>query len=188
MLQVVHYCPCAQGCLSSIPEWLPTSGPHHSGHEMFWEADQGWHLCLLTSLHGPAAVHLPAKKIYTVSQVLHSSLSHLESRKGGYVRMLFIDFSSPKELGWAGPEHLDLRWVWTPPLCSWILDFLTTRPQVIRVGRHTSRSPTLNTGSPQGHILSPLLYSLYTHDCVARSSSNTIIKFTDDSVGGPDLW
>jgi len=29
-----------------------------------------------------------------VSQVLHSSLSHLDSPKGGYVRMLFIDYSS----------------------------------------------------------------------------------------------
>jgi len=29
-----------------------------------------------------------------VSQVLHSSLSHLDSCKGGYVRMLFINYSS----------------------------------------------------------------------------------------------
>ncbi len=31
-------------------------------------------------------------------------------------------------------------------------------------------------------ILSPLLYSLYTYDCVATSDSTTIIKFADDTV------
>jgi len=51
-----------------------------------------------------------------------------------------------------------------------------------RVDKHTSRPLTLNTGSPKCCILSPILYSLYTHDCVARSSSNTIVKFADDTV------
>ena len=31
-------------------------------------------------------------------------------------------------------------------------------------------------------MLSPLRYSLFTHDCVARHDSNTIIKFADDTT------
>ena len=31
-------------------------------------------------------------------------------------------------------------------------------------------------------MLSPLLYSLFTHDCTARHNSNTIIKFSDDTT------
>ena len=31
-------------------------------------------------------------------------------------------------------------------------------------------------------MLSPLLYSLFTHDCVATHSSNTIGKFADDTT------
>ena len=31
-------------------------------------------------------------------------------------------------------------------------------------------------------MLSPFLYSLFTHDCTARHDSNTIIKFADDTT------
>ena len=64
-------------------------------------------------------------------------------------------------------------------LCNWILDFPTGRPQVVRVGNNTSATLILNTGAPQGSVLSPLLYSLFTHDCTARHNSNTVIKFAD---------
>ena len=36
--------------------------------------------------------------------------------------------------------------------------------------------------SSQQCVLSPLLYSLFTHDCVAKHISNTIIKFADDTT------
>jgi hypothetical protein len=47
---------------------------------------------------------------------------------------------------------------------------------VVKVGNNTSNSLILNRGAPQGCVLSPLLYSLFTHD------SNSIIKFTDDTT------
>ena len=54
--------------------------------------------------------------------------------------------------------------------------------KVVRLGNNTSATLTLNTGPPQGCVLSPLLYSLFTHDCVAKHESNTIIKFADDTT------
>jgi len=72
--------------------------------------------------------------------------------------MIYIDYSSA--FNTIVPSRLAGRMIelgLNTPLCAWILDFLTARPQVVRVGRHTPRSLTLNTGSPQGCVLSPLL-------------------------------
>ena len=66
--------------------------------------------------------------------------------------------------------------------CNWILDFLKGRPQVVRVGNNTSVTLILNMGAPQGCVLIPFLYSLFTHVCTAMHDSNTIIKFADDTT------
>ncbi|KAG5264795.1 hypothetical protein AALO_G00258100 [Alosa alosa] len=67
-------------------------------------------------------------------------------------------------------------------LCNWLLDFLCQRPQVVRVGNNISSSITLSTGAPQGCVLSPLLFTLLTHDCTATYSNNHIVKFADDTT------
>uniref|UniRef100_A0A6I8QMV9 Reverse transcriptase domain-containing protein n=1 Tax=Xenopus tropicalis TaxID=8364 RepID=A0A6I8QMV9_XENTR len=118
-----------------------------------------------------------------ISHLLHTRLSHLDTRGGNYVKMLFIDYSSafntiiPSTLI-TKLEYLGL----SPSLCQWIFDFLTGRPQAVRMGGQVSASLTLNTGAPQGCVLSPLLYSLYTFDCVATTNSTSITKFADDTV------
>ena len=48
------------------------------------------------------------------------------------------------------------------------------------MGTQTSSTLTLGTGSPQGCVLSPFLYSLYTHDGGPAHHSNVIVKFADD--------
>ncbi len=117
-----------------------------------------------------------------ISQVLHSSLTHIDSTNGNYVRLLVIEYTSaftivPTKLA-VKISDLSLN----TSLCDWIQDFLTARSQVVKVGQFTSKSITLNIGAPQGCVLSPLLYSLYTHDCVSSHSSTSIIKLADDTV------
>ena len=45
------------------------------------------------------------------------------------------------------------------------------------------KSPVLvsNTGAPQGCVLSPLLYTLYTNDCRSVDPSTQFVRFSDDT-------
>ena len=117
-----------------------------------------------------------------ISTALHSTLSHLDKRYT-YVRILFCDFSSafytikPSQLT---TKLCDLDN--DPSLHNWILDFLTNRPQAVRINDYTSSTLILNTGIPQGCVLSPILLSLFTNDCRSADGSNTIVKFADDTT------
>ncbi|KAK7901608.1 hypothetical protein WMY93_018377 [Mugilogobius chulae] len=117
-----------------------------------------------------------------IATVLHTLLEHLE-HKNTYARLLFVDYSSafntirPYKLR---PKLHQLGLNTT--LCNWIVDFLTNRTQSVRVGKNISSTLVVNTGAPQGCVLSPLLYTLYTHDCLASSASNLIVKFADDTT------
>ena len=117
-----------------------------------------------------------------ITAVLHCSLSHLEN-KDSYIMMLFVDYSSafntviPHKL-----THKLSTLGLHPTLCDWLLDFLTGRPQSVRIGNRTSASITTNIGTPQGCVLSPILYTLFTHDCVASDKDNIILKFADDTA------
>ena len=92
--------------------------------------------------------------------------------------MLFIDYSSAFNIIVSRKLITKLRTLGlNTSLCNWILDFL-----VIRVGNNTSATLILNTRATQVYILSPFLYFLFTHDCMARHDSNTIIKFADDTT------
>ncbi len=118
-----------------------------------------------------------------ISQVQHSSLTHTDSKNDNYVRLLFIEYSSafnaivPIKLA-VKLTDLNLN----SSLCNWNQDFLTGRPQVVKVGQFTSNSITLNVGAPHVCVLSALIYSLYTHDCVSSHSSTSIVTFADDTV------
>ena len=93
--------------------------------------------------------------------------------------MLFIDYSSALNTKLKIKlEALGLN----PARCNCVLDFLMGRPQVVRVGNNISTLLILNTGSPQRGVLSSLLYSQFTHDCVVMHVSNSIIKFADDTT------
>lgn len=91
--------------------------------------------------------------------------------------MLFIDYSSA--FNTIVPEQVGLQ---TPGPGSQRLSVHVHQRQTVRLGPHLSSSLSLSIGAPQGCVLSPLLYSLYTSDCIAAHPSNTVIKFADDTT------
>ncbi|KAK3523875.1 hypothetical protein QTP70_012940 [Hemibagrus guttatus] len=67
-------------------------------------------------------------------------------------------------------------------ICQWITSFLTDRHQLVKLGKFKSNSRTTSTGAPQGCVLSPLLFSLYTNDCTSTDPSIKLLKFADDTT------
>ena len=72
-------------------------------------------------------------------------------------------------------QHLDSR------VTNWVSSFLTGRTQRTIVNNILSTSITTNTGTPQGSVLSPLLFSVYTNRIRSEQSNITILKYADDT-------
>ncbi len=98
------------------------------------------------------------------SHILHSSLTHIDSSNGNFARLLFIDYSSA--FNTIVPIKLTSKLTGlglNTSLCDWIQDFLTGRPQVVKVGQYTSNSHHPERRSPAGLCPeSPALLSLHT--------------------------
>jgi hypothetical protein len=118
----------------------------------------------------------------TISITLHTAFCYLY-KMNTYVGMLFIYYSSAFNTIVPTKLIIKLRTLGlNTSFCNWILAFLTGHSHLVRVCNNTSATLILNSGAPQGCVLSPLLYSLFTHDSVAKHDCNTIIKFADDTT------
>ena len=99
---------------------------------------------------------------------------------------MFIDFSSafntiqphiliPKLQAMNIPNSISL----------WLLDFLVERPQFVFLQlKNTCVSSDMlitNTGAPQGTVLAPILFSIYTNDCTTIFENIPILKYADDT-------
>lgn len=110
------------------------------------------------------------------------ALAHLETA-GNAVRVMFFDFSSAfntirpallkGKLEKAGVDG---------SLTSWLMDYLTDRPQYVRLRGCESGVVVSSTGAPQGTVLSPFLFTIYTSDFTYDTESCHLQKFSDDSA------
>ena len=103
-------------------------------------------------------------------------------RSKAYVRTLFMDFSSTFNL--IQPHILlgKLRGMNVNPyLILWINDFLTNRSQRVRLMQSVSDIVYTNIGAPQGCVLSPVLFTLYTSDLRCNNATCSMVKYADDT-------
>ena len=107
---------------------------------------------------------------------------HLDKTKT-YARVLFVDFSSAFN---TIQPHILMEKLMNMNINSniilWLKDFLTGRLQYVRFKDSCSPVIEINTGAPQGCVLSALLFTLYTSDCQASHTKNVIMKYADDTV------
>ena len=61
-----------------------------------------------------------------------------------------------------------------------LVNYIINRTASIRIDSYTGPHSSLNSGVPQGVLLSPKLYNLYTHDLPTPLQSTEYIAFADD--------
>ena len=113
--------------------------------------------------------------------ILHNAFLHFD-KAGSNVRILFIDFSSA--FNTIQPHllalkllHLDVN----PKLILWIVNFLLPRTQSVCFQNSISSKSHTCIGAPQGTVLSPALFTLYTNDCQGITKT-PIVKYSDDTA------
>ncbi len=94
---------------------------------------------------GPSPVFIQNQQFHRGCHFHCPPLTHLEYNNT-YIRMLFVDFTSVFNI--ISCMNLIGKLITlglSTTLCNWILDFLTHRPQRIRIWGYTSSTPVINT-------------------------------------------
>eukprot|EP00663_Eupelagonemidae_sp_cell21sb_P000484 gene484-6877_t len=68
--------------------------------------------------------------------------------------------------------------------------YFSARRQCVTMGNYCSGWKTIETGVPQGAVLSPLLYALYSEDIESAVAGSSIVQYADDVTiiaSGPTL-
>ena len=116
--------------------------------------------------------------------LVHDIAKHLEI-SNSQVRVLFIDFSSAfntiqTHILVLLRKLLDMNV--NSNLIRWIHSYLTGRPQYTKLKGVKFKVIFTNTGTPQGCVISPLMFTLYTNDCRSAYQNCSIFKYADDTV------
>ena len=75
-------------------------------------------------------------------------------------------------------------------LLNWFRSYLSNRKQRVKVGTYFSDWRTIQSGIPQGSVLGPILFLIFTYD--SPSNSNYKLKYTTQVASFADdtkfLW
>ena len=138
---------------------------------MQWKCLKRWFLHTfrhrLLTLWIPYNLHTKNRSVEdAIPHVLNNIYVHLD-KPDISIRLMFYDYSSA--FNTIQPHILAQKMAdknISPFTVLWILNYLTSRPQHVKLC-DTIRSDVhfANTGAPQGTVLSPFLFSVFTADC-----------------------
>ena len=99
----------------------------------------------------------------------------------GHTLGVFIDLEKAFDMLWRDGLLYKLRKI---GVCSnmlgWISDFLSNRTIQVRIGSELSERVQLQNGSPQGSVLSPILYLVMVNDIPDTEDGVRLSMFADD--------
>lgn len=101
--------------------------------------------------------------------------------KKSYCSCVFLDISQAFDRVWHEGLLFKIKPIFHPTYYLLIKSYLTDRYFQVRVGTSLSDIAKINSGVPQGGILSPILFNIYAAD-QPTSPNTTVAEFADDKA------
>ncbi|KAF2349357.1 Reverse transcriptase domain, partial [Trinorchestia longiramus] len=117
---------------------------------------------------------------HTALATLHETL-HIHLNQRHTIDVILRDVSKAFDKVWHTGLKYKLSQLNLDPLFTKVLtNFLSDRTASIRIANHTGQPFPIKSGVPQGAVISPALYSFYTHDLPPPIPNTDYIAFADD--------
>jgi hypothetical protein len=127
-----------------------------------------------------AFIPLPGRGCQSALSLLYGTILKLIN-SGSYVDMIMIDLSKAFDCAQSSTILNALHKCGASSDClHWIFNFITNRQQRVLFNKMASDLCQISSGTPQGSIISPLLFAFLLHDLVPISNQCTYFKYADD--------
>lgn len=141
-----------------------------------------WHLeknCLLTKVQSGFRQH--RSTIDPIARLQDTIVR--QNGIGGFVLAVFIDMEKAYDMVWHKGLMIKLKQFGiNGRMFDWIADFLEGRSIQVRVGASLSTVTELENGTPQGAMISPLLFLAMINDLPENVSGVDTSLFADDTM------
>jgi hypothetical protein len=115
----------------------------------------------------------------TTHRIIHTINQALEAKQ--YCTSIFLDVSQAFDKVWHGGLLFKVKKVFPIQYYRLLQSYLSTGEFVTRVNEEVSSNVTIQSGVPQGSVLGPILYVLFTSD-LPTNIHTTTGTFADDTV------
>ena len=120
--------------------------------------------------------HSTVEQVNRVYSIARSALE-----KGQYCTAVFIDVSQAFDKVWHPGLLYKLKEIFPLNLWSLLYSYLKDRHFMVKYKSCSTKLHNISSGVPQGSVLGPVLYTLYTHD-LPQSDFTYTATYADDTV------
>ena len=127
---------------------------------------------------------------HSCTQQLLRVMEHatIEINKNRITQLILLDIEKAFDSVWHDALIYKLRTIDTPPqLTLMIQDYLSNRRMFVSINGEKSSIKTIRAGVPQGSIIGPTLYNLYTND-IPTSQNTHLAIYADDTAIYSSSW